>query len=122
MKIEEWIPQLEPEEQSFVRRSFRAIKGGNGKPDTGKISQPRADILFAHTQVLAENSPRKRKPNPLRVITLKLPYDLHQELLRDAAEVDINVSAFVRACIVLSSETIKKRPLLLHILNSVIPK
>lgn len=124
MTIEEWIPLLDPDEVSYVRRAFHLIKSGNGKPiePPDGMSKVKANILWHHVLTLSEQTERKRKALSLIPLTFKLPYDLHKRLLEDAAFCDVNVSIFIRTCIQLSSETIKKNPTLINLLNSVIPR
>ena len=125
MNLSEWAHSLENDEKAYVSQCFKFWQRDNGgeKPDPPEgISKARADILLYHTQSLLDTTKRKRKMEESSTITFKVSGEFHQRLAMAAAEIDTNLSIFIRCCVELSIETIKKHPELIYTLKSVIPK
>jgi len=127
MNIKEWCSELHPEEQGYVRQSFRSINGTNGaiQPDPpAGMSKAKADILFYHTKSFIDLSKgRKRKMDEWKVISFRGPAELEKSLAIEAAQLDINKSIYIRACIEMGRPMVKEYPKLITFLSDeVIPR
>ncbi len=125
MNLSEWAHSLENDEKAYVSQCFKYWQGHNGDNAPCAplgISNARADILRYHTQSLMDTTTRRRKMEELNTITFKATKEFQQNLAMAAAEVDSNLSSFIRCCIELSIETVRKHPELIYTLKSVIPK
>ena len=70
-----------------------------------------------------EDSRRKRKMEDLRVVSFKMSPAEFEELAKNAAQIDVNVSIFIRCCIELAASQVLKNPKLINFFSdSVIPK
>ncbi len=125
MELKDWILELNGDEQAYVRQCFRFWAGDNKnyEPEIPSgMSKSRADILRYHTKSLAESHQRRRKVEDLDTISFKASHDFHQQIAFYAAQIDVNLSIFIRTCIELSKETLVKHPELVYSLKSVLPK
>ena len=120
------IPDWSPEEKAYLRRSFQYWKEGERGEDPkipDGISNARAQILKYKAKGISEDSKRKRKMEELTTVSFKISREFFEQLALDAAEVDVNVSIFIRTCILLASPQIKSNPKIINFFSdSVIPK
>lgn len=127
MTLAEWTKELDQDEQGYVRQcfKFRNVLNGGQEPEIPKgMSKTKAEILKFHCKSYLEGSNgRKRKMDELETITFKVSPDLHKQLAVDAAQIDVNISIFIRTCIVLAAPLLKTNPELVNFFSgSVIPK
>ncbi len=126
MTIAEWAELLDPNEKEYVKQCFKFWHNLDAvEPEIPDgIGRSKADLLRFHTKSLMEDSkPSKRKLEQLETITFKASQALHTRAAMDAAFVDVNLSIFIRTCILLASPIIKGNPRLVNFFSdSVIPK
>ncbi len=126
MNLQEWANCLEPTEKAYVSQCFKYWQGHNGdrEPDPPPgISRSRSEILLYHTKSFLEPGTRRRKMEELQTISFRVPEEFYRQLAFDAAQVDVNISIFIRSCILLASSQIKANPNLVNFFSkAVIPK
>ena len=126
MTISEWAELLDPEEKVCVKECFKFWHNPDAvEPEIpGGIGRSKADLLRFHTKSLMEDSKAgKRKLEQLETITFKASHAFHTQMAMDSAHVDVNLSIFIRTCILLASPIIKQNPKLVNFFSdSVIPK
>lgn len=125
MDLNEWLLDLEPTEAGYVRQCFKFFKGTNGgiEPEIpAGLSKARADVLKFHCKSLAEKIKRRRKVDELKVINFKASEKFEKEISYEAAELDVNKSIYIRACIEAGRAFVKTHPDMIKFLDSVIPK
>ena len=104
MNLTQWLLELEPEEQGYVRRVWQYLQGTNGGvlPDIPMgMSQTRADILRCHCQALNNGDRGHRKMEESKPRSIRMTDRLHDELAIEAAEIlpDLSWSEYVLRCI-----------------------
>lgn len=125
MNMSQWANSLEKDEKSYVSRCFREWKRNSESEPTipDGISKPHADVLRYHTKALLDTTQRRRKMEDLDTVSFKLSHKLHEALAMAAAEVDVNVSIFIRTCLLLAIPQIAANPKIINFFSeSVIPK
>lgn len=102
MKIAEWISELDPQEQAYVRQCFRFWNETNGdhEPSVPQgMSRSRADILRYHCQALNNGQIGRRKVEENPTISFRILESLKRDLAFEAAELDISLSEYLLRCI-----------------------
>ena len=125
MNISQWVKELPGNERGYVRQCWHSWNGETSPPIVPVgMSQAKADILRYHTKsFIKENNGRKRKMEDLRIVSLKMTNDHFEELAKNAAQIDVNISIFIRCCIELATPQILLNPKLINFFSdSVIPK
>lgn len=127
ISVGQWIRELDQKEAAYARQCFRFWNGTNGsqEPEIPEgMSKVHADVLKYHTKSFINgDTRRKRKMEDLKVVSFKMPPREFEELASCAAQVDVNVSIFIRCCIELASPQVLKNPALINFFSeSVIPK
>ena len=123
--ISDWVNTLDSDEAAYARQCFKfwnGLTGGQEPIIPDGISEVRAQILRYHVKNLMDTTKNKRKIEQLRVVSIRILKDLYESVCLYSAEIDINISVFIRCCIELSKETVLKHPELLYVLKSVVPK
>jgi hypothetical protein len=125
MNISAWVQELPREEKGYVRQCWHQWNCGGKDPSVPEgISGVKAQLLKYHTKsFIIEGSRRKRKMEDLRVVSFKMSPAEFDELAKNAAQIDVNVSVFIRCCIELGTPQILINPKLINFFSeSVIPK
>jgi len=126
MNLSEWANCLEPAEKAYVSHCFKFWQGNNGGTEPSLppgISRSRSEILLYHTKSFLEPGTRRRKMDELQTISFRVPEEFYRQLAFDAAQVDVNISIFIRSCILLASSQIIANPNLVNFFSkAVIPK
>jgi hypothetical protein len=120
------IPDWSPEEKGYMRRCFKFWKGvtkGEEPEIPEGISKAKADILKFKAKTAADSTKRKRRMEELVTISFKVSKEFSRELNSQAAEIDVNLSIFIRSCILLAGPQILAYPKVIGFFSdSVIPK
>jgi hypothetical protein len=124
MKISEWVRDLSDQEKGYVRQCWNYWHGGADPVIPDGISKPKADILKYHTKsFIDENNGRKRKMEDLRIVSLKMTQDQFDRIANSAAQIDVNISIFIRTCLALATPQLLDNPKLINFFSeTVIPK
>jgi len=125
MNISEWVKELEPDEQGYARQCFRFWNGSNGHVDPDipdGMSKSKALVLKFHTKSLTDEAKKKRKLEELRVVSFRAPEKFEKELAFESAQIDVNKSIYIRACIEAGRPLVKHNPgIIAYLSGSVIP-
>ena len=113
MELAEWILELEPVEQGYVRQCFKYWNGINGGMEPSipaGMSKAKADILRYHCQALNNGKKGRRKVEESKPISFRWTDSLKRDLAFEAAEMDITLSEYVLRCVIAGRPVVKAFP------------
>jgi hypothetical protein len=120
------LPDWSPEEKGYMRQCFKYWKGltkGEEPTIPPGISKVKADILKYKSKTIADSTERKKRMDETVTISFRATKEFSKEVSADAAEADLSLSVFIRACISLASPQILAHPKIIGFFtDSVFPK